>query len=326
MTSVSPWFRSRRHAQFGAVLLVGVTLVAAACGSSSTTTAPTTVATTVAPASPSTSSSPPSSAATGSGPVDVLYAGSLVDLMTDDIGPGFHSSTDYTFSGTSGDSGSLATEIKGKTVVGDVYISANPSKNTGLEGAANGNLVSWYALFATSSLVLGYNPNSKFAEDLKTEPWYKVLAMPGILVGRTDPTTDPKGVLAVTALNDAATTYNEPVLKTLATEPSDVFAENTLVGRLQAGQLDVGFFYGVEATAAKITTVPLTGVPSNLQAEYTITVLNDAPHMAGANAFVEYLLGAEGTAALAKEGLATMKPLSVSGTPPASLQGVLSGA
>ena len=109
--------------------------------------------------------------------------------------PGFHAATGYTFNGTSGDSGSLANEIKGKTVVGDVFISANPSKNTGLEGASNGNWVSWYALFATSPLVLGYNPNSKFAQDLKTEPWYEVLAKPGILVGRTDPATDPKGVL-----------------------------------------------------------------------------------------------------------------------------------
>jgi molybdate/tungstate transport system substrate-binding protein len=261
----------------------------------------------------------------GSGPVDVLYAGSLVDLMTKDIGPGFHTAAGYTMSGTSGDSGSLASEIKGKTIVGDVYISANPSKDVGLEGAANGSWVSWYALFATSPLVLGYNPNSKFAQDLKTEPWYTVLAQPRILVGRTDPATDPKGVLAVTALQDAAKTYSLPALTTLSTESSDVYAENTLVGRLQAGQLDVGFFYGVEATAANIATVPLTGVPSTLEAKYTITVLNNAPHLAAADAFVEYLLGADGAAALAKEGLATMTPLSVSGTPPASLQGVLSG-
>ncbi len=286
--------------------------MAAACGSSSKTTAPTSLA-------------PPTSAAMGSGPVDVLYAGSLVDLMTDDIGPGFHTATGYTFNGTSGDSGSLASEIKGKTVVGDVYISANPSKDVGLEGTSNGSWVSWYALFATSPLVLGYNPNSKFAQDLKTEPWYTVLAQPGILVGRTDPATDPKGVLAVTALQDAAKTYSLPALTTLSTESSDVYAENTLVGRLQAGQLDVGFFYGVEATAANIVTVPLTGVPSTLEAEYTISVLNNAPHLAAADAFVQYLLGAEGAAALAKEGLVTMKPLSVSGTPPASLQGVLSG-
>ena len=66
------------------------------------------------------STSAPSATPTGSGPVDVLYAGSLVDLMTKTIGPGFHTATGYTFNGTSGDSGTLANEIRGKTIVGDV--------------------------------------------------------------------------------------------------------------------------------------------------------------------------------------------------------------
>lgn len=245
--------------------------------------------------------------------------------MNSTVGPAFHSATGYTFNGTSGDSGSLANEIKGKTVVADVYISASPSKNALLEGASNGNLVSWYAEFASSPLVLGYNPDSKFAQDLKAEPWYQVLAQPGILVGRTDPATDPKGALTVTALQDAATSYNLPALKTLATESSNVFAENTLVGRLQAGQLDAGFFYGVEAAAGNIATVPLSGVPNNLAAHYTITVLSNAPHLAGADAFLAYMLGSQGAAALTKEGTDPMKPLVVSGTPPAALQGVLSG-
>jgi molybdate/tungstate transport system substrate-binding protein len=315
---VSP-LRRRRSFLSGVLLLVGVLVAAAACSSSSKTTTTTSV-----PATTSAPTSAPSAAPTGSGPVDVLYAGSLVDLMTNDIGPGFHSATGYTFNGTSGDSGTLANEIRGKTIVGDVFISANPSKNVGLEGASNGNWVSWYALFGTSPLVLGYNPNSKFAQDLKTMPWYQVLAMPGILVGRTDPATDPKGVLTVTALQDAAKTYNLPALDTLATESSNVYPENTLVGRLQAGQLDVGFFYSVEAAAANIATVPLTGIPT-LHAEYTVTVLNNAPHMAGANAFVEYLLGPDGTAKLTSAGMTLVKPPTVSGTPPASLQGVLSG-
>jgi molybdate/tungstate transport system substrate-binding protein len=314
MTSLRSSLRPRRSARFGAVLLVGVLLVAAACSSSSKTSSPTSIP-------PPTTASP---AAKGSGPVDVLYAGSLVDLMNNTIGPGFHAATGYTFVGTSGDSGTLANEIKAKTIVGDVFISANPSKNTGLEGTANGDLVSWYALFATSPLVLGYNPNSKFAQDLKTMPWYEVLAQPGILVGRTDPATDPKGALTVTALEDAAKTYDQPALSKLATDASTVFPENTLVGRLQAGQLDVGFFYGVEAAAANIATVPLTGVPTQ-EAKYTITLLNNAPHMAGANAFVEYLLGPEGSAALTKAGMTLVTPSTVTGTPPASLQGVLSG-
>ena len=51
---------------------------------------------------------------------------------------------------------------------------------------------------AASPLVLGYNPSSKFAQALRTKPWYDVIDQPGFLIGRTDPTTDPKGVLAVT--------------------------------------------------------------------------------------------------------------------------------
>jgi len=243
--------------------------------------------------------------------------------MTKDVGPAFNAATGYTFTGYSGDSGSLANEIKGKTQQGDIYISANPSKDVGLEGASNGNWVSWYAQFATSPLVIGYNPNSKFAHDLQTEPWYDVVTQPGFLLGRTDPATDPKGVLAVSALDQAATAYNLPALKQLGTESSNVFPENTLVGRLQAGQLDAGFFYGVEAAASNIKTVPIPG--PTLQAVYTITVINNAPHQAGAAAFLAYLLSPAGAVVLKAQGLALTTPPTISGTVPTSLQAVLSG-
>jgi molybdate/tungstate transport system substrate-binding protein len=291
--------------------VAGVALAAAACSSSSKTAAPTT---TVAPTS---------TIARGSGPVNVLYAGSLVSLMTKQVGPGFGTATGYTFSGFSGDSGSLATDIKGKTQVGDVFVSASPTVDTTLEGTANGNWVSWYATFATSPLVLGYDPSSKFAADLTTKAWYQVLAEPGILVGFTDPTTDPKGKLTAQALNGAATANSEPALATLATTASDVYPENTLVGRLQAGQLDVGFFYAAEAKAAGIMTVPLTGQSEH--ATYTITVLNNAPHEAGAEAFVHYLLGAGALPALTADGFTLAAPV-VSGVGvPTGLQNILQG-
>jgi len=251
-------------------------------------------------------------AASGSGPVDVLYAGSLVDLMTKQVGPGFKKATGYTFSGFSGDSGSLATEIKGKTQVGDVFVSASPKVNAKLQGAANGSWVHWYATFATSPVVLGYNPKSKFAAALKSKPWYKVIAEPGIRVGRTDPATDPKGVLTVTALTSAAKKHHEPALTSLATSKSDVFPEDTLVGRLQSGQLDAGFFYAAEAAAAGIKTVPLTG--ENLKATYTITILNKAPHHAAAVAFVNYLLGSGAKPAFKKDGFMLVSPPKVTGT------------
>jgi len=243
--------------------------------------------------------------------VDVLYAGSLLDLMQQQVDPAFAKATGFTVSGYSAGSTDLASEIKGRTQQGDVFISASPAVNTTLKGASNGNWVSWYVEFADSPLVLAYNPSSKFAHGLKTKPWYEVVDQPGFLLGRTDPATDPKGVLAVDALDQTATKFSVPALRTEAASTTNVFPETTLVGRLQAGQLDAGFFYGVEAAAAHLTVVPLVG--TKLAGEYTVTILNQAPHEAAARAFVTFLLGAAGRKILKANGVDPISPPKVTG-------------
>jgi len=248
----------------------------------------------------------PSTKAKMSGTVDVLYAGSLLDLMEQRVDPAFHEATGYTVSGYSAGSTALATEISGETQVGDVFISASPAVNASLEGTANGDWVSSYKEFGYSSLVLGYNPKSKFAKDLETMPWYEVVDRPGFLLGRTDPATDPKGVLAVDALTGVALSYDQPKLAPLATSGSNVFEETALVGDLQAGQLDAGFFYAVEAAAAHLKTVPLVG--THLSGQYTVAILNRAPHEAAARAFVKFLLGAAGQKILKGNGVTPIVP------------------
>ena len=262
---------------------------------------------------------------TAHGSVDVLYAGSLVSLMRNQIGPEFTSATGYSVSGISAGSTALATQIKGKVHAGDVFISANPDVNASLEGSANGNWVSWYATFASSGLVLGYNPKSKFAADLRSKPWYQVITEPGFRLGTTDPATDPKGKLAAQALTDTAASQSLPALARITQDQSTIFPEETLVGRLQAGQLDAGFFYRSEAVAAKIQTVPLAGV--DLKATYTVTVLNHAPHEKAAEAFVAYLLGPKGQAVLEKDGFDLVKPATATGSGvPSALSTILSGS
>jgi molybdate/tungstate transport system substrate-binding protein len=254
--------------------------------------------------------------------VDVLSAGSLQDVMQNGITSGFHSSTGYTLNDFSAGSSDLAADIKGKTKQGDVFVSASPATNATLQGASNGSWETWYATFATSELVLGYNPHSKFATDLKTKPWYEVLTEPGIRIGLTPPASDPKGVLAVQALSQTATAKNLPALATIGTETSNQFPETNLAAEVSAGQLDVGFFYQAEANAANIPTVPLTGV--DLKASYTITVLQHAPHEAAAEAFVAYLLSSAGQAALKKYGFDIVSPATRSGSGvPASLKSLV---
>jgi molybdate transport system substrate-binding protein len=286
------------------VALVALVGAAAGCGSSSTGGG---------------SSASASAKPTGSGPVKVLYAGSLVNLMEKGVGPAFDKSTGYDFQGEGKGSQALANEIKGKVTQADVFVSASPAVNASLTGSANGSWVSWYATFGSSPLVLGYNSKSKFAADLKSKPWQQVVTEPGFRLGRTDPAIDPKGKLAVQALQQAG-------LSNLAKGTDGVFPEETLVGRLEAGQLDAGFFYTSESTEQEIPTVTLGSI--KLAATYTVTVLNQAPHQDAAVAFVKYLLGSDGSALEKQHGLTLTTPPKVSGdsgTVPSGLKSVLSG-
>lgn len=255
-------------------------------------------------------SSLPDQGAFAAGAVNVLYAGSLVNLMERGVGPAFDRATGNQFRGYAGGSVGIANQIKGKLRRGDVFISANPNVNANLMGAANGDWVSWYIAFANSPLLIGYNPSSKYAADLKSKPWYEVLQEPGIRIGRTDPKLDPKGALTLTLMKRAETVYNSPGLseKVLGEEenPAQVLPEETLVGRLQSGQLDVGFFYSTETSDAKIPAITLPPEVT-LKAVYTVTILHDAPNAPGADQFVAFLLGNEGQNLLNEHGLTLQK-------------------
>jgi molybdate/tungstate transport system substrate-binding protein len=267
------------------VVLAAGAVALAACGSGGSTAAGTS----------STSSAPKAS-----GNVAVLYAASLENLMEKDLDGAYNKQSGVTVQGTPAGSTALVSDIKGKVKQGDVFISASTDANTGLMGAANGDWEDWYATFATAPLVLGYNPNSKFAADIKSKPLADVVAEPGFLLGTTDPKLDPKGKLAAQALT----------ADKIDASKAQVFPEEQLVGRLSAGQLDAGFFYSSEAADAKIPTVPLAGL--NLKATYTVSVLNKAPNQAAAISFVQYLLSSDGKALLTKHGL-TVQPVKLTG-------------
>lgn len=250
------------------------------------------------------------SVASAAGTVSVLYAGSLVNLMEHRIGPAFDQASGDRFQGYAGGSNLIANQIKGKLRQGDVFISANPKVNASLMGSANGDWVSWYISFAQSPLVVGYNLSSKFAADFKTKPWYQVLSEPGIRLGRTDPKLDPKGRLTLDLMKQAETVYKSPDLSQRVLgapeNPDEVLPEETLVGRLQSGQLDAGFFYSTETSDAKIPAISLPAAIAP-RAVYTVTIVRDAPDPDGADRFVTFLLGADGQNLMRSHGLDLQK-------------------
>lgn len=250
-------------------------------------------------------------AASAAGTVNVLYAGSLVNVMERSVGPAFAKASGEQFHGYAGGSNKVANEIRGGLRRGDIFISASPKVDDNLMGAANGDWVRWYILFAESPLVIGYNTSSRFAADFKTKPWYEVLLEPGIKIGRTDPKLDPKGAFTVELMQRAEQFYHQPGLaqRVLGApdNPAQVLPEEVLVGRFQSGELDAAFFYSTEAADTKMTTVK---APSEIEpkARYTLSILNNSPNPAGAERFVLFLLGSEGQALLQKHGLDSVKP------------------
>jgi molybdate transport system substrate-binding protein len=259
-----------------------------------------------------------------SGDVDVLSAGSLDTLMTKTVGPAFHRATGYTLVDTSGGSSTLAADIKNGIYVADVFVSASPAVDNTIRGPAHGDWLSWYADFASSPEVLGYYPESRFAKDLRTEPWYKVITMPGFRLGRTDPAQDPGGVLAKEALEQTAKAHPKyaSALKKLATETSDEYPEDQEQAAIQTGQLDASFMYEADANSQSSPFVKLTGI--KLAGDYTITIVKHAPHTAAAEAFIKFLLGPTGRAEMRADHFNILSPPKVIGNHvPSGLKSIL---
>jgi molybdate/tungstate transport system substrate-binding protein len=264
----------------------------------------------------------PSFAAT----VNVLYAGSLVNVMERGLGPAFDKATGEQFQGYAGGSKLLANQIKAKLRAADVFVSANPKLNESLMGEANGNRLGWYVSFAESPLVIGCSRDSRFAAQFKSRPWYQVLAQPGIHIGRTDPKLDPKGALTVKLMQSAETFYRVPGLARRVLGAPDnaaqVFPEEALVGRLQSGQLDCGFFYSTETADAGIPAIKLPEAITP-KAVYTVAILADAPDRKAADEFAGFLLGPAGRKILSEHGL-SLRPLKLEGNRAAAPSGVRS--
>ena len=194
----------------------------------------------------------PGTSDAASGSVDVFYAGSLVNVNENLVGPAFAAASGYAYQGKGAGSVAIANQIKGKIASPDVVELADPAVDRSLMGPANGNFVSWYFTFARSELVIGFDPRSRFAEEFRAVqrhhlPWYRALLQRGLRLGRTDPNLDPKGYRALFLAGLAERVYHLQGFKRAVfgadENASQIFPEEVLVARMLTGQVDAGVFY-----------------------------------------------------------------------------------
>jgi molybdate/tungstate transport system substrate-binding protein len=242
-------------------------LTAAACSSSSSSSSSS------APAS-SAASSPaasPSSSAKVSGTVSVAYASSLQFLNENDVKPAFTAATGAGYSGTGNASGTLEQFISSGEIKPNVFESVGGDNITPLEP----KFTNWYVQYASTSMVIAYNPKSKYASEFKayadgSKPlstlFSSLLQTPGLKLGRTDPNTDPQGRDFIYMLELAQKYYNLPsdtVSKILGTtdlgtsSSSQIYAESSLDSTLQSGQLDASSAFITQAKELGLDYIPL---------------------------------------------------------------------
>jgi molybdate/tungstate transport system substrate-binding protein len=246
---------THRSARLGALLAIScIGLAAAGCGSSS---------------SGASGSSSPSGTPKKTGTANVAYAASLQFLNEKLASPAFTKAEGYTFTGRAGASGDLEADIAGNEITPNVFESVGGDNITPLFP----KFTKWYVQFAGTSMVVAYNPKSKYASQFKaiadgSEPISKLFTLmetPGFKLGRTDPNTDPQGRDFVEMLELGQSFYHLPsdtVTKILggpAASPtsSQIFAESSLDSTLQSGQLDASSAFITQAIELHLPYIAL---------------------------------------------------------------------
>ena len=341
---------AKKRAPVVALLAIACTgLAAAGCSSSSSSSASTSTS-----ASASSSSTPKAS-----GTVSIAYASSLEYLNASVVDPAFKAAEGYSFTGRAGASGDLETDIASGEISPNVFESVGGDNITPLEP----KYTNWYIPYAGTSMVIAYNPKSKYASQFKayadgSKPLsglFTLLETPGLKLGRTDPNIDPQGRDFIYMLELAQAYYHLPsdtVTKILggplaSAKSSEIYAEASLPSTLQSGQLDASSAFITQAIELHLDYIPLP-TAINLSSQGSATAyakatikLNNGKTKSGspqviditiigkqtpaAIAFVKYTLSPAGLALYKTGGFTLLKPTATGTGVPAAITSELGG-
>ena len=190
-----------------------------------------------------------SASAKPTGTANVAYASSLQFLNEKIVSPAFTAAEGYKFVGPGGASGDLSTE---SPAASSARTSSRASAGT-TSPRSSRSTPSGTCSTPGTSIVVAYNPKSKYASDFKAIAdgskhvctlFSNMLQTPGLKLGRTDPNIDPQGRDFIYML-ELAQSYcklpSDTVAKILGTSDfgtataSQIYAESSLDSTLQAG-------------------------------------------------------------------------------------------
>ncbi len=209
---------------------------------------------------------------------------------------------------------------------------------------------SWYVGFVSNQITFAYTSHSTGASKLTAANWYKVLAQPGVHIGRSNPAADPSGYQTLQMLQLANSYYHQPNLSAsvLKNSPDSSVAETetSLIAALQSGQIDYLAIYKSTAQEEHLKYIPLptqinlsdpamaasyakvtihAGSLGTLTAKpiiYGLTIPASAPNGALGQQFIHFVLSPQGQAVMRSNGFVVISPALASSQAklPSSLQ------
>lgn len=199
----------------------------------------------------------------------------------------------------------------------------------------------WYLNFATNEMAIMYTEDSTYADEINEENWYEILLKDGVEYGHSEPNADPCGYRSQLVWKLAELHYNEADLyQKLRKEcpAKNVRPKETdLLALLEAGELDYIFIY---RSVAQQHGMPFVTLPDQINLKtnkysdfyakaefdvsgkapgetitktgkpmvYGVTIPTNTPNRAGAEAFIEFLVGPEGRKIMVENGQPAINP------------------
>jgi molybdate/tungstate transport system substrate-binding protein len=297
------------------------------------------------------SSSSPSPGASGAhGTLIVFGAGTLSTPFTAELAAFNKQNPGVTVHSQFGASGDMVKNITQLHQPADVLGVADYSLIPKLMFSSSKPAATWYAGFVSNQITFAYTSHSKGASQLTAANWYKVLAQPGVHIGRSNPAADPSGYQTLQMLQLANSYYHDPNLSAsvLKNSPDSSVAETetSLIAALQSGQIDYLAIYKSNALEEHLEYIPLppqinlsdpamaadyakvtihAGSLGALTAKpiiYGLTIPASAPDAALGQEFIQFVLGPQGQAIMSSNGFVVISPALASSQAklPASLQ------
>ena len=300
-----------------------IVTVAAACSSSSSTST----------SSSSTSGSASPAASGAHGTLIVFGAGTLATPFAAEIAAFKKANPGVTVHSQFGASGDMVKAVTQLHQPDDVLGVADYSLIPKLMFPAS---ATWYLGFVSNAITFAYTSHSKGASGLTAANWYKVLAGPGVRIGRSNPAADPSGYQILQMLQLANGYYNQPDLSAsvLKNSPDSSVAETetSLLAALQSGQIDYLAIYTSTAQEEHLKYIALptqinlsdpamaaeygkvsinAGSLGTLTAKpiiYGLTIPASAPNAALGEKFISFVLGPQGQAIMRGNGFVVISP------------------